>query len=100
MKKVLVLFSLLVATTAIAGVPPEDAARQFAKDLNLPVQGVTCAQADSDGDGYVTCTVALDRTTNDGDKLISLQCAAPGGMGTDSQGCAVATSGCKMTPKK
>lgn len=35
----------------------EDHARQWAKELGVEVQGVSCVNQDSDGDGYVSCTV-------------------------------------------
>lgn len=34
-------------------------ARQWAEDLGLQVTGISCTDIDSDGDGYVSCTVAL-----------------------------------------
>jgi hypothetical protein len=41
-------------------VKPEDAARQWADKLKLPVRGTACTMFDSDGDGYVSCVLALD----------------------------------------
>lgn len=41
-------------------VPPEVAAARFVSDLGLKFQGKpNCTGADTDNDGYVTCTVAL-----------------------------------------
>lgn len=34
-------------------------AQQWANDLGLQVTGISCTDIDSDGDGYVSCTVAL-----------------------------------------
>jgi hypothetical protein len=39
---------------------PEDAARAWAEKLRLPFRGAACTMFDSDGDGYVSCVVALD----------------------------------------
>lgn len=41
-------------------VPPEDAARAWAEKLKLPFRGAACTMFDSDGDGYVSCVLALD----------------------------------------
>ena len=41
-------------------VGPEDAARAWAEKLKLPYRGAACTMFDSDGDGYVSCVVALD----------------------------------------
>ncbi len=34
-----------------------DSAYDFAKQMGVPFTGVTCVDMDSDGDGYVSCTV-------------------------------------------
>lgn len=34
-------------------------AKKWAADLGLQVTGVSCGDVDSDGDGYVSCTIAL-----------------------------------------
>jgi hypothetical protein len=39
---------------------PEEAARAWAEKLKLPYRGAACTMFDSDGDGYVSCVVALD----------------------------------------
>jgi flagellar basal body-associated protein FliL len=41
-------------------VAPEEAARAWAEKLKLPYRGAACTMFDSDGDGYVSCVVALD----------------------------------------
>lgn len=47
-------------------------ARGFAGQLGYKVQGVTCMDMDSDGDGYVSCTVALEG----GAAPIAVECAS------------------------
>lgn len=37
----------------------EKEARAWARDLGLDVAGISCADLDTDGDGYVSCTVRL-----------------------------------------
>lgn len=87
---------LLLLLVAANHQPPEDAARQWAKDLGLTVQGVSCTQVDTDNDGYVSCTLALDKADNDGNKLIGLQCAA-----VQADDCtARSTKGCKLDQAK
>lgn len=48
----------LSGATGIDHDAAEGQARQHAKALGLDVQGVTCARTDSDGDGYVSCSIA------------------------------------------
>jgi hypothetical protein len=64
---------------------PEQAARSWAADLGIKVDGVSCTQTDTDNDGYVSCTI------NKGDnQLISLECATGRGL----------ASGCKQKVAK
>lgn len=75
--------------------PPVEAAKKFASDLGLKIQGASCTEVDTDNDGYVTCTLAIAGT--DIPRTMSIQCAAV----VDSQGCdAKYTQGCKETPLK
>ena len=37
----------------------EDEARKFGQDLGLDVVGITCARRDTDGDGYISCTLSI-----------------------------------------
>lgn len=62
----------------------EGAARTHAKKLDWKVKGIACAGVDTDGDGYISCTLVLE----DGSER-SLECAS-GGMGI--------ASGCKTAP--
>lgn len=59
----------------------EKEARKYAEELSIHVQGVTCAGLDSDGDGYVSCTIS----TAEG-KLIGVECA---GAMTINSGCRI-----------
>jgi hypothetical protein len=82
-------------------IPPNDAARTFARDMNLPVDGVSCAGTDTDCDGYVTCTLAMK---GDKPRLESVQCAALGAGGwcrTDRDyKRSPSATGCKLTVGK
>jgi prepilin-type N-terminal cleavage/methylation domain-containing protein len=56
-------------------------ARQFANDLGYNVVGVTCLTHDSDGDGYVSCTIRY-REGAEADaptQTLAIECA--GGVG-------------------
>lgn len=64
-------------------------ARAYAKDLGYDVAGVSCTGVDSDGDGYVSCTVRLSNPDPSGHSLLALEC---------SRGEATFTSGCKVAP--
>lgn len=57
-------------------------ARRWVTELGKKPLGVACSNVDGDGDGYVSCTVALD----DG-QILPLECRAWLG------------SGCKMRPE-
>lgn len=59
-----------------------DAAREYADGLGLRMSGVSCVRSDTDGDGYVSCTLALP----DG-KLQPLECV--GTPFTWNRGCRV-----------
>ncbi len=103
-KSVLYLVGLWVAASACDDrynkVPPETAAQKFVDDLNIKIQGKpNCTGADTDNDGYVTCTVALATPKADGSQTMSLQCAGITGDGCDSQTRQYA-AGCKETVPK
>lgn len=82
--KVALLATLLLGSLAVMGcsnkrpnsVAPEDAARAWAQKLDLPLRGAACTMFDSDGDGYVSCVLAL----NGPDKVYfqGLQCGEIG----------------------
>lgn len=65
----------------------EAEARGHAKRLDWDLRGVSCAGADTDLDGYISCTASVQ----DGDRRVekSLECASGGPM-TVSSGCKVA----------
>ncbi len=48
----------------------EKNAKQFLQELNMKYDGVSCVKHDSDGDGYVSCTVALPES-----QTLALECA-------------------------
>lgn len=49
-------------------------ARRFASEMGLNVKGVTCADRDTDKDGYVSCTVSVDEEGKT--RLEAIECAA------------------------
>jgi len=56
------LAALGVALTTIACGDPEAAkaaARVYAKDLGYEVTGISCAETDTDDDGYIACSVRV-----------------------------------------
>ena len=63
----------------------EDEAKAWAAELKLDVDAVTCREKDTDGDGYVSCTIK----TKDG-KLLERECA--GARSTDNL---IRNSGCR-----
>ena len=67
---------------------PTAEARAWADELGMKDAPVTCSEVDSDGDGYVSCTV------KNGADLHSIQCLAS----IDSNGCNQPARGCKVTP--
>lgn len=85
--------SLLVLGLLLAGCEDESkdsppvAARKWAAAMNIPVDGVQCAGTDSDGDGYVSCDLAV---RGDKAQVLSIQCASRFSF----------TSGCKSTQPK
>lgn len=89
MKKLLP-FLLLVGCIQVRVLPSEEVAyarqqaKLFGEDLNYKVLGVSCATNDSDGDGYVSCTVRVAPDTR-----IVLDCAYDKNSGIGKQ------TGCK-----
>ena len=72
------LLLFLSACTQITGTPnivqPEDAAKTWAEKLKIPVHGAACTVVDSDGDGYVSCVLAIN-TGDQPRRYQGLQCA-------------------------
>lgn len=60
-------------------------ARQFGTDLGLKVVGVTCMTHDSDGDGYVSCTIRYEESTGIY-KTMAIECAG-GWAAPNIRGC-------------
>lgn len=81
----LCLMSCRYVTESTFGDAPE-AAKQWAQDLGIKVQAVKCMSQDSDGDGYVSCTVA--EKTPRGSQVHAVECAAALTLG--HEGCRVA----------
>lgn len=98
MKRGFLLAVFVVACAPQNTTPPEAAAEKFVTDLGLKIQGKpNCAGADTDNDGYVTCTIALANADGSA-KTMSIQCAAL----NDPTGCdrtkgTKYAAGCKQT---
>jgi len=71
-----------------------DEARRFVSEMGLTVKGLSCAERDTDGDGYVSCTVSVD----DGDgrtRLEAVECAA---SWSHNEGCRLQKPMLRSTP--
>jgi len=72
-------------------VPPKVYAERWIAEYGLRVQGLSCAETDSDQDGYVSCDLNLGEG-----KMEQIQCAAEGAFAMDQNGCnAHPVKGCK-----
>lgn len=81
-------------------VPPQESARQFVEDMNLKIQGKpNCTGVDTDGDGYVTCTVRLAEP-KDGKDTFSIQCADITTDGCGDGHTETFATGCKETQQR
>lgn len=98
-----VLASFAACNYRVNSVPPEEAASRFAADLGIQVQGKpSCAGVDTDGDGYVSCTLAVaPAASGAAPTMLSLDCAgvtnAFGACGAQTDQYAV---GCKEKQPK
>lgn len=63
-------------TGAHKGVAEEEA-REWAAELGMDLKSVSCVAKDTDGDGYVSCTLMLGDDTTKG-----VECAGARGDGT------------------
>lgn len=64
----------------------EKEAREWAAELGLDVKNVSCVAKDTDGDGYVSCTLVM----GDGTTTKAVECA--GARSTDNM---IRNSGCR-----
>lgn len=55
----MIALALFLANCTEAVEDREREAAAFASKLGFDTQGVSCANSDSDGDGYVSCTVSV-----------------------------------------
>ena len=63
------------ATGCGGGESAENSARAWAQQMGIEAQSVSCVNMDSDGDGYISCTIA--QKANDGTvKPIAIECAS------------------------
>lgn len=67
------------------------AARQYATDLGYKVVGVACTSTDTDGDGYVSCSVRVEGKADP----LALECTR--GEATFTDGCKVALPKMRVT---
>lgn len=77
------VFTLLLACDTNK-IPPEEAAKKFMADLEFGKVGASCTQTDTDHDGYVTCTISVDRGSDFTPLLATISCAP---LGTTTGGC-------------
>lgn len=63
----------------------ESQARAWTEEIGMKVKAITCAGTDSDGDGYVSCTIVED-LGDKGTKMHSMECAGAYNL---NQGCRV-----------
>lgn len=79
-------FAFVVVLLVGCGNPEvaKQAARRYATDLGYKVSGVACTSTDTDGDGYVSCSVRVD----DREDPLALECTR--GELTLTDGCKVA----------
>jgi prepilin-type N-terminal cleavage/methylation domain-containing protein len=64
----------------------EEEARAYAQSMGMKIEGVSCMNRDTDGDGYVSCSLSV--VGQDGKKTIEpLECAARWSWNND--GCKV-----------
>lgn len=59
----------------------EEAAREYAQKMGIRVTGVSCMNNDSDGDGYVSCSLSTKKADG-GVEIIPIECAARWSFGT------------------
>lgn len=79
-----VIFGIARCSTNVSGMSHGEAvksAHAYAKELSIAVQGIQCAGIDSDGDGYVSCSIMTKS-----EKLLAVECA---GALTINQGCRI-----------
>jgi hypothetical protein len=77
--------ALLGCDTVKNTVAPEKAASDWAAKLKIPIHGAACTMFDSDGDGYVSCVVSIDRGSDEAPVYQGLQCGELGS--TKGGGC-------------
>lgn len=70
--------ALYVVTGTVASLSGSDEvthdARAFGKALGLPVRSAVCADVDTDGDGYLSCTLSVERPGGELD-VVPVECA-------------------------
>lgn len=86
MKKLLFASLFIVACTRVDSDKVDTYAQEYAKHFPGST-GVECAKSDTDGDGYVTCTVFMGN-----EEPISIQC------GAEKWCVANCAEGCKYVP--
>ena len=66
----------------------EKQAKEYATDLGLEVKAARCTNMDTDGDGYVSCTLSV--TDKEGkDRLEAIECAAFANGCSMNEGCRI-----------
>lgn len=59
----------------------EGTAQEYAQKMGIKVTGVSCMNNDSDGDGYVSCSLSTKKADG-GVEIIPIECAARWSFGT------------------
>ena len=83
-------------TTTERSTTAERNARAYSASLGLEITGATCSGADSDGDGYTSCTVVLP-----GGQMKAIECGydRPVAILGQNVGCKVAVPSLMMPPQ-
>lgn len=85
--ELIITVTILIVVVAIVGVAvggcvgcggdkakATDSAKAWAEAMGITPKGVSCVDHDTDGDGYVSCTVS-EASKDGGTKMHSLECA-------------------------
>lgn len=75
---VLIIGFLVIAGTGADKRAAEKSAQVWASEIGIELKGVSCVKVDSDGDGYVSCSV------RDASRVYQIECA---GLMTINSGC-------------
>ena len=69
----LIVLGFMFRSCASSRSTAEGEARAYAKSMDLNIQGVSCMNRDTNGDGYVSCSLSV--LEKNGVKVIPIECA-------------------------